>query len=71
MDPYDGRTLSQRTNGFDDAPSGHSGWSVLLEAIRAVESNNNPDAVGDNGNAIGTLSNLGGLPYRCLRGWKS
>jgi len=25
----------------------------LLEAIREVESNNNPDAVGDNGNAIG------------------
>lgn len=28
-------------------------WNDLLEAIRIVESNNNPDAVGDNGNAIG------------------
>jgi|TARA_E500000305_G_scaffold108462_1_gene110927 hypothetical protein len=28
-------------------------WDALLEAIRIVESNNNPDAVGDSGNAIG------------------
>jgi len=28
-------------------------WNALLEAIRIVESNNNPNAVGDSGNAIG------------------
>ena len=55
--PIDGRTLKEDTpkppkkSPIEGISLGD--WNDLLEAIRIVESNNNPDAVGDNGNAIG------------------
>ena len=57
--PIDGRTLKEekpkpkapKKSPIEGISLGD--WNDLLEAIRIVESNNNPDAVGDNGNAIG------------------
>ncbi len=55
--PIDGRTLREekpkppKKSPIEGISLGD--WNDLLEAIRIVESNNNPDAVGDNGNAIG------------------
>ena len=56
--PIDGRTLREEKPKPPKKKSPIKGislgdWNDLLEAIRLVESNNNPDAVGDNGNAIG------------------
>jgi hypothetical protein len=54
--PIDGRTLRAETPKRKMSPIEgitERDWNALLEAIRIVESNNNPDAVGDSGNAIG------------------
>ena len=54
--PIDGRTLRTETPRRKMSPIEgitERDWNALLEAIRIVESNNNPDAVGDGGNAIG------------------
>ena len=71
--PIDGRTLRAETpKRKDESHRGHHRriGMTLLEAIRIVESNNNPDAVGRWWQCYWDLSNLGGLPYRCLHGWK-
>ena len=54
--PIDGRTVRAETPLPKKSPIEgitYEDWNDLLKAIRIVESNNNPDAVGDNGNAIG------------------
>ena len=54
--PIDGRTLRAETPKRKMSPIKgitQEDWDDLLEAIRIVESNNNPNAVGDSGNAIG------------------
>ena len=54
--PIDGRTLRVETPKRKMSPIKgitQEDWDDLLEAIRIVESNNNPNAVGDSGNAIG------------------
>ena len=54
--PIDGRTLRVETPRKKMSPIKgitQEDWDDLLEAIRIVESNNNPNAVGDSGNAIG------------------
>ena len=54
--PIDGRTLRVETQRKKMSPIEgitQEDWDDLLEAIRIVESNNNPNAVGDSGNAIG------------------
>ena len=54
--PIDGRTLRAETPRKKMSPIEgitQEDWDDLLEAIRIVESNNTPNAVGDSGNAIG------------------
>ena len=54
--PIDGRAVRAETPLPKKSPIEgitYEDWNDLLKAIRIVESNNNPDAVGDNGNAIG------------------